>query len=316
MLWRTSGSPISPPRFLRWISALSPASIGLILLCNLVWALNVIVSKVAVNDLGAPPIAYAFLRSVIVMLVLLPLLRPTPEKLWRVMLVGLAISGGSFALLFMGLATASPSAAGVVGLTGAPMTVVFAIIFLGERVRWRRALGIALAFAGVLVAVSGRGAAGATGGLLLVFAGAVVGALGSVFVKKLDVGAVQLQAWAALASVLVLGPLSAVTEMPIFPVFGTAPLELAGCLLFAAIITSVGAHSIYYRLLQKNDANLVVPLTLLSPLFTVALGAWLTNDIVGTNLIVGGAIAIVGVAIIVLRPSETFSKRLLVRGRL
>ncbi|WP_375291243.1 DMT family transporter [Qipengyuania sp.] len=295
---------------------MSPRGIALILLCNLIWSLNVIVSRVAVSDLGAPPIAYAFLRSVIVMVVLAPLLRPTPEKLWRVMLVGLAISGGSFALLFMGLETASPSAAGIVGLTGAPMTVLFAILFLGERVRWRRALGIALAFIGVLIAVSGRGAAGATEGLLLVFAGAVVGALGSVFVKRIDIGSVRLQAWAALASVLVLGPLSVATEAPIYPVFGEAPLELIGCLFFAAIVTSVGAHSIYYRLLQDNDANLVVPLTLLSPLFTVALGAWLTNDIVGINLIIGAAIAVVGVAIIVLRPSETFSKRLLVRGRL
>ena len=295
---------------------MSAAGIGLILLVNLIWSLNVIVSKVAVHDLGAPPLAYAFLRSVIVMLVLSPLLRPVPEKLWKVMLVGLAISGGSFALLFMGLATASPSAAGVVGLTGAPMTVLFAIVFLGERVRWRRALGIALAFAGVLVAVSGGSAAEASEGLLLVFASAVVGALGSVFVKRLDMGSVRLQAWAALTSVLVLGPLSALTEAPIYPIFGTAPWELAGCLIFAAVITSVGAHSVYYRLLQNNDANLVVPLTLLSPLFTVALGAWLTNDPVGANLIVGGAIALIGVGIIVLRPSKTFTKRLLVRGRL
>mgnify|MGYP003720047285 CR=1 FL=1 len=118
------------------------------MLCNVVWALNVVVSKVAIADLGTPPLFYALLRSIIIAVVLIPLLRPLPDKLWRVLLVGLAISGGSFALLFMGLATASPSAAGVVSLTGAPMTVLFAIIFLGERIRWRRGLGIGLAFGG------------------------------------------------------------------------------------------------------------------------------------------------------------------------
>ena len=77
------------------------------MLCNVVWALNVVVSKVAIADLGTPPLFYALLRSIIIAVVLIPLLRPLPDKLWRVLLVGLAISGGSFALLFMGLATAS-----------------------------------------------------------------------------------------------------------------------------------------------------------------------------------------------------------------
>ena len=148
------------------------------MLCNVVWALNVVVSKVAIVDLGSPPLFYALLRSVIVAAVLVPMLRPLPAKLWQVLVVGLAISGGSFALLFMGLETASPSAAGVVSLSGAPMTVLFAILFLGERVRWRRGLGIGLAFGGVLFAMAGENQMETSTGLLLVFLSAVVGALG------------------------------------------------------------------------------------------------------------------------------------------
>lgn len=295
---------------------MSAASIGLMLLVDLIWALNVIVSKLAVGDLGAPPIYYAFVRSIVVALALAPLLRPIPRDVWRIMAIGLAISGGSFALLFLGLETASPSAAGIVSLTGAPMTVLFAILFLGETVRWRRALGIALAFAGVLVSVSQPGSLEAGAGLALVFASAVVGALGSVFVKRIDLSSVRLQAWAAVASVLVLGPLAFATESGAVDAFARAPLELAACIFYAGIITSVGAHSIYFWLLQRHDANQIVPLTLLSPLMTVALGAWLTNDPVGPQLLIGGAMALAGVAIIVLRPSETFSKRLLVRLRL
>ena len=125
------------------------------MLCNVVWALNVVVSKVAIADLGTPPLFYALLRSIIIAVVLIPLLRPLPDKLWRVLLVGLAISGGSFALLFMGLATASPSAAGVVSLTGAPMTVLFAIIFLGERLFGHHLAGAGLVGLGIVLVVSG-----------------------------------------------------------------------------------------------------------------------------------------------------------------
>ena len=69
-------------------------------------------------------------------------------------------------------------------------------------------------------------------------------------------------------------------------------------------------------MLKEYDTNLVVPLTLLTPLFTIALGAWLTGDPVGPRLLIGGGIAIAGVAIILVRPSETFTKRFLVRSRL
>lgn len=285
------------------------------LFCNIAWALNVVVSKIAVSDLETPPLFYALLRSIIVALALLPLLRPVPKELGKVMLIGLAISGGSFALLFMGLQTASPSAAGVVSLSGAPMTVLFAILFLGERIRWKRALGIALAFGGVLFAMMGGNQMETSTGLLLVFASAVVGALGTVFVKQIDLPSIRIQAWAAVASVIVLLPLTALTETGHSSSWTNAPWELAACLFFAAIIVSVGAHTAYYRLLQDNDANLVVPLTLLTPILTIMFGAWLTGDPIGGRLIAGGAIALVGVAIIVLRPSKTFTKRFLVRPR-
>ena len=291
-------------------------AVAILVLCNVVWALNVVVSKIAVDQLGAPPLAYAFARSALVMVVLLPLLRPLPANLLRVMLVGLAISGGSFALLFMGLETASPSSAGVVSLSGAPMTVLFAILFLGERVRWRRGLGIALAFGGVLISVMSDSALEAGPGLVLVFASAAVGALGSVFVKRIELSSIRLQAWAAVASSFVLLPLSLTIESGQVAAFAEQPLLLAGCVVFAGLVVSVGAHTAYFRILQANDANAVVPMTLLTPLFTIALGAWLTGDPVGYRLLLGGAIAIAGVAIILVRPSETFTKRFLVRNRL
>lgn len=295
---------------------MSPASVGLLVLCNVVWALNVVVSKLAVDDLGMPPLAYAFARSLLVMLMLLPFLRPVPRGLGKILLVGLTISGGSFALLFMGLETASPAATGVVSLSGAPLTVLFAILFLGEQVRWRRGLGIALTFAGVLVSVMGEGALEMGTGLLLVFASALVGALGSVFVKRLEISSLRLQAWAAVASSVVLLPLSIGLESGQTGALAADPLAIAGCLVFASLVVSVGAHTVYFRMLKEHDTNLVVPLTLLTPLFTIALGAWLTGDPVGPRLLVGGAIAIAGVAIILVRPSETFTKRFLVRSRL
>lgn len=291
-------------------------AIVILIACNVVWALNVVVSKLAVDDLAMPPLFYAGLRSLLVALALAPMLRTIPKHLGRVMLVGLSISGGSFALLFVGLETASPSAAGIVSLAGAPLTVLFAILFLREEVRWRRALGIMLTLVGVGIAIGSPAGMEAGAGLAFVFASAVIGALGSVFFKRIEIGAVEMQAWAGVASVIVLIPLSLLLESGQIDAFSGSPAEIAACLFFAGIVVSVGAHSAYYRMLQQFDANVVVPFTLLTPLMTIALGAWLTGDEIGWTLLIGGAIALAGVAIIVLRPTRNLFKPLLVRPRL
>lgn len=280
-----------------------------------VWALNQIVSKVTVTDLGVPPIWFAALRSIIVTAALLPLLRPIPAQLPKVMATAFMISGGSFALNFVGLKYASPSAASVVALIGAPLTVLLAVAMLGETVRWRRALGIAMTFGGVVIAMMGP--AGIDGGIGLVFiaVAALLGAIGSVFLKQLEVEPLRLQAWAGVTSSVVLIPLSFAIETGQGQIL-TSDWRFAAALAFSALVVSVGAHTLYFRLLKDHDANLIAPLTLSTPVFTVLLGVWLTNDPVGPWLIGGGLVAAAGVLVILVRPSSTLFKPLLVRGRL
>lgn len=295
---------------------MSLRTVLILMLCNLVWALNVVVSKIVVDDLAVPPLFYASARAGLVALALAYLLRPLPRDIGKVLLIGLAIGGGSFALLFIGLQTASPSAAGIISLSSAPMTVVFAMIFLGERVRWKRGLGILLTLGGVFIAMGSPAAMSGGIGVAFLLAGAVIGALGSVFFKRIEIDARAMQAWSGVASIIVLAPLSIALEHDQFAAVAAAPLEIAAALFFASIVVSVGAHTAYYRVLQQNDANLVVPLTLMTPLLTIAFGAWITNDPIGWRLIGGGALAIVGVAIIVLRPSRNIFKPLLVKARM
>jgi O-acetylserine/cysteine efflux transporter len=296
---------------------MNPRAIAIVMACNVVWALNVVVSKLAVDDLGVPPLFYTTLRSALVVVVLLPwLVRPLPAQLGRVLAIGFAISGGAFALQFIGLQTATPSAAGIVNLSGAPLTVLFAVLFLGEEVRWRRGLGMVLALTGVVIAIGSPSGAQSGWGLGFIFGGALIGALGAVFVKRLALSAVALQAWAGLVSLVVLAPMSLTLESGQVEALAAAPWKVAGCVVFAGLIVSVGAHSAYFNLFKQHDANLIVPLTLFTPLLTIAFGAWLTGDPIGWQLLGGGALALVGVAIIVIRPSRSLFKPLLVRPRL
>ena len=74
-------------------------------------------------------------------------------------------------------------------------------------------------------------------------------------------------------------------------------------MLFSALLVSVLGHTTYYGLIQRYEANLIAPLTLMSPLMTIALGIWITGDHFDARMAFGTALALVGVFIIAIRPN-------------
>ncbi|WP_448658922.1 DMT family transporter [Sphingomonas sp. CJ99] len=290
-----------------------PATLALMLVINLFWAGNIIISKYIVATLGVPPFWAAGIRGFIIAVALSPWLFPLPRPFGRILFIALAMSGGSFGLSMVGLMTAAPSAVAIVSLLGAPLTVLLAILMLDEQVGWRRGVGIALAFGGVVTALAEPQTMRASTGLLFVLAGAVVGALGSVMMKRVEVGAVKLQAWAGVSTGIGLMLASIVFERDQAAAGAAAGWPFWAAIATSALLVSVVAHTAYFWVLRRHDANLVAPLTLLTPVFAVMMGAWITNDPVSAQMVVGGLIAMAGVAVILVRPSKRLWKGWFVR---
>jgi drug/metabolite transporter (DMT)-like permease len=280
---------------------MKPSHFLLLALVCLVWASNNILSKVVVSEWNVPPLFFSAVRFLIVALVTLPWLLPAPRPLWRILAIGLFMGAGNFGLMFIALYWVSPSEAAIVIQASVPMTTLLSIVMLGERIRWRRWLGTALALAGVLIVIWQPGLRISVG-MLFLLAGALCGSLGAVMMKQMgEIAPLRFQAWVGLVGLVVLAPASALTEPGAAQAFLAAGWPVVAGLLYAALITSVFAHTAYYFLIGRYEANLVSALTLLTPLATIALGAWITNDSIGTKMIVGSLIALVGVLIIVLR---------------
>jgi O-acetylserine/cysteine efflux transporter len=285
----------------------------LVLVCVL-WGLNMVVSKVAVSGMDVPPVFYAMLRSAVLALAVFPWLLPMPKPRWRTFVVGVLMGGGSFALLFVGLKSSTPSAAAVVTQLGVPMVTILSIFMLGEQVRWRRGLGIGLTFAGVVVVMWDPDGMHATFGLLLVAVSSLCAALGAVLMKQMEgVSPLRYQAWVGFASMLVLIPMTLATETYQVSAAIRAGWPFVVLMLYSALCVSLFAHSVYYWLIQRYEANLIAPLTLMSPLMSIGFGVWLTGDPFNLRMAAGTALALLGVLIIAVRRNITMPKAILFR---
>lgn len=289
---------------------------ALLMAMCVVWAINNIISKYVVSTLEVPPLFYAACRFLIVAACLVPFLRPAPKPTWRLILTAFLMGGGNFGLMFVGLKYATPSAAAVVLQLGMPMTLILSMAFLGERVRWRRGLGIALTFAGVLTVMYDPHGFALSTGLMLIAGATLMSSVGVILTKQMEnMRPITFQAWVGLVSLAPMAALSAIFEPGQVQIALHAGWPFFAAVLFSAFIVSVGAHTLYVTMLQRYEANLISALILVTPLETIALGVLILHDPFGPRHIIGSALALAGVLIIALRGSQVMAMLLAMRNR-
>ena len=293
---------------------MAPRDFALLVLMCLVWALNVVVSRVVIADWGVPPIFYAALRFAAVALLTWPFLRPAPKPTPRIIAVALCMGAANFALLNIGLQTATASAASVVSQLGVPITTVLSVLMLGERIRWRRGLGIALAFTGAMIVIVDPAGFQVSTGLLFVLACAFVASLGAILIKQMDeVKPLTFQAWVSWVSAPLLLVASAGFEQDQVARTLAAGWPFAAALAFSVLVVSLFAHTMFFHLLSRYEANLISPLTLMSPLMAIAIGVLLAGESFGPRMAAGTAIALAGVLLIALRRNTAAPRAALVQ---
>ncbi len=274
-------------------------------LCCFLWGANLAMTRWAIAHLGVQPLFFAGLRFLIVAILLAPFLRPLPKNLGTLFGVSLLIGSLNFGMLFVGLGQSEVSAAAVVGQLGVPISTLMSMIFLGEDVRWRRWLGILLAFAGVVIIAFNPATFSVSTGLLFVLGAALLGSSGGIIMKKMEpMHTLRLQAWVALFSFGPVFALSALFETQQIDSYIAAGWPAWGASLFAAVAVTIVAHGLFYNLLKKYDVSLLSPLCLMTPLWGVVLGITFLNEPFTPRLILGGTISLMGVLVIALRPNR------------
>lgn len=273
----------------------------LTLLINLIWGLNVVVAKYGVGQI--PPILFTFLRFAIVAAVLLPVLKIHKGQMRAVIFVAVATGGIHFALTYTGLALAADvSSVAIAMQLGIPFATVLSMLFLGEKIRFWRWLGLSMAFGGILLISFDPQVFAYRNALALVVLGSLFGASGLLVAKKLTgVGVFELQSWIAMISWPLLLGISLVFEPGQFAMLLQADLSVWGAVLYTALAASVLAHSGMYYLIQRYDLSLVMPTFLLATVFAVVFGVTLLGDQLTPRMVAGGSCTLLGVLLILLR---------------
>ncbi|MEM7661764.1 MAG: DMT family transporter [Pseudomonadota bacterium] len=281
-----------------------------------VWGLNIVITRWVVFDAAVPPIFFAAVRFLLVGALLIPFLHPVPKDIRTLFLISFFIGSGHFALLFVGLANAEASAAAIVGQLGVPFSTLMSMVFLGEKVGWRRAAGICLAFAGVtLIAIDPESFRVSTG-LLYIVASAFIGSVGGILMKRMQpIPALQLQAWIGLFSFAPLFLLSAFVETGQWQAYSGGGLTVLAATAFAVIGVSIFGHGGFYVLIKKYDISLLSPLTLMTPIWGVVLSIVLLSEPLTLQLLLGAVVSLGGVFVIAVRantkmPEAALGKKL------
>lgn len=158
--------------------------------------------------------------------------------------------------------------------------IMAAIFFADERVTWRKALGVCLGFAGVVVAIGVENLSNfdiRSLAQLAVIGGTVSYALASVWARKTLSGQPPQVAAAGMVTgaTLVTVPLAWMIEGPI--TLDLQPRTMAA-IGYYALISTAFAYLLYYRILAMAGSGNLMLVTLLVPPFAIILGAVILSE--------------------------------------
>lgn len=285
--------------------ALPPAAIALMLLLAAFWGLNLTAMKVTSE--GIPPILQAGLRSLVAACVVPLLCRPLGLGFgdWRrdgTLPAGIAagtVFAVEFVALYVGLAMTTASRA-VIFLYGAPFWVALGTHYLvpGDRLTRAKAIGLAVAFGGLVLAFADglRAPAGpdALLGDLLCLIGGMLWAATTVMVKATALRrgppalVLQYQLVVSVPILLLASPLLGEAW-----VIHPTPLVVGGFLYQAVAIAGV-SYLAWFWLVSRHSASRLAAFSVLTPVFGVLAGALLLEEPLGGGFLLAVALVAAG----------------------
>jgi len=262
----------------------------------LLWGYQFVAIKVGVAEF--PPLFFLALRFLAIALLLVPFVRrPTRQQLGPVTAISIFLGGLNFGLFYVGLGLGSGSMSAVAYQLATPFTVLLAWPLLAEKPSLTTSAGVVLAFIGVVVLAAGPGLSGHALPLLLVIGAAFAFALSNVLTKRYGpFDPLMLMGWSSLFTVPQVLLMSLVLEYGQVASLATADARGWLALAYTIFIGGIVGFGLWFWLIARCSMGRVAPFGLLLPVFALMSSVLFLGDHITPGLIVGGLLAIAGVA--------------------
>lgn len=302
-------------------SAFTPADAGLLLALASMWGFSFLFIKVAVGELS--PIEVVAGRTLVGAAVLVVILRFRRRRLprgWRIWghLMVLASFGNAIPWAIFAWAEESISSglASVINSLMPATTLAVAAAIGMERLTARKVGGLALAFAGTAIVVSGELG---TPGRLFAVLGAVTATLfyagATVYTKRfvsgretpmaLATGQVLGAAVLSVGAALVMGPV---------PDLGALSWQVTWSVVLLGAFGTGLAFLVFYTLIERVGATNASMVTYLIPVVGLLAGWLVLDESFGPHVLIGAAVIVVGIWLaqrerrVVEQPAEEFEE--------
>jgi O-acetylserine/cysteine efflux transporter len=269
----------------------------------LLWGYQFVAIKVGVTEF--PPLFFLALRFLVIALLLVPFVeRPTHRQFRAIVAISVFLGGLNFGLFYVGLGLGSGSMSAVAYQLATPFTVLLAWPLLAERPSLTTSAGVVLAFVGVVVLAAGLGLSANALPLLLVVGAAFAFAVSNVLTKRYGpFDPLMLMGWSSLLTVPQVMLMSLFLEHGQLASLITADEHGWLALAYTIFIGGIVGFGLWFWLIARCSMARVAPFGLLLPVFALISSVLFLGDRMTPKLIVGGLLAISGVAITQMRPA-------------
>jgi O-acetylserine/cysteine efflux transporter len=216
------------------------------------------------------------------------------KDLFMVAFIGSTIQYG---LTYYGLKGIDVSTASILVQLEGPILALLSTIILKERLGWPRALGMGLAFAGVVVIAGEPRLSDSLDSVALVISGAVFWAIAQIMISRLkSLSGITILAWVAVIAAPQMLLISLVIEEGQWHSIVSASLVDWSIVFYLSFIMTVVGYSIWYHLLRICDVSKISPFLMLLPVTSIIAGIALLEEQFTLAMGIGGVLVMTGVA--------------------
>jgi len=267
----------------------------LALIVPITWGFGYALTKIGMDQFT--PLLLMSLRFGIAGLILVWFTKPPWEHMRELFMIAFIGSTIQYGLTYYGLKGIDVSTASILVQLEGPILALLSTLILKERLGWPRALGMGIAFAGVIVIAGEPRLSDSLDSVALVISGAVFWAIAQIMISRLkSLSGITILAWVAIIATPQMLLISLVIEDGQWESIKSASIIDWSIVFYLSFIMTVIGYSVWYHLLRICDVSRISPFLMLLPVTSIIAGMVLLDEQFTLAMGIGGLLVMTGVA--------------------